>query len=89
MKNPVDPITGIKIVYDKRIRVGDMRWDKSKRFLRMNPKTKPSLDKAITYANAPDLFKPYEMPFNKGYYMPPAMTFSPPSVVNTTYTDVD
>lgn len=80
-----DPLTGIKIVYDKRIKVGDLRWDNKNRFFRMNPKTKPTLEKGIAYANAKDLFKRLEnrSPYNDYYVMKHAM--NPPIIINSSY----
>jgi hypothetical protein len=84
-----DPITGIKIVYDKRIRVGELRWDKKKGFMRMNPKTKPDLEQAVTYANAPDLFKRFEIMPYRSYYLPQAFMLNPPIIINPKYTAVN
>lgn len=69
-----DPLTGIKIVYDKRIKVGYSRWDNKGRFLRMNPKTKPTLERGIAYANAQHMFKRLDL---RGYYSPQVL-LNPP-----------
>lgn len=73
-----DPLTGIRIVYDKRIRVGDLRLDRSRKFLRMNPKTKPTLDRAVAYTNAQDLFSYMSM---RGCYSPQLLA-NPPIILN-------
>jgi hypothetical protein len=76
-----DPLTGIKIVYDKRIRVGVMRADKSGKFLRMNPKTKPSLDKAVYMESRKS---DIDTSVFKRMYAPHVL--NPPYIVNPSFT---